>query len=330
MMPSIMSGSLIRETPPWARMSAGTRSSAITATAPASSAIFACSAVTTSMMTPPLSISAMPRLTPAVPVAVPPTVGGVLSGLVRVSLLVTVRPSAVCGRAGASARPGGGGCLQPTCRGAAVTVGSAVHEAGRRHVVQVDGPQVLGVAGEPEPAHAARERSARGGHDGVVVEPSCQLDPGAARARAPRRAAPPPGRGAAPRGRRRRPSRRAGQPTGPTPPARARRPAAARARCAASSSSSRLAGSRTSDDGELEGRRPTVAAAGSSSRPRATSIRWCIRSSRCAVQVSQSATTTTTRAERARTTSAGVVLTAHPRRPSRRPGARAPTTVSQS
>ena len=67
MMPSIMSGSLIRATPPWARMSAGTRSSAITATAPASSAILACSAVTTSMMTPPLSMSAMPRLTRWVP-----------------------------------------------------------------------------------------------------------------------------------------------------------------------------------------------------------------------------------------------------------------------
>ena len=63
-----MSGSLIRETPPWARMSAGTRSRAITATAPASSAILACSAVTTSMMTPPFSISAMPRLTREVPV----------------------------------------------------------------------------------------------------------------------------------------------------------------------------------------------------------------------------------------------------------------------
>src|SRR5690554_4972035 len=48
-------------------MSAGTRSSAMTATAPASSAIFACSAVTTSMMTPPLSISAIPRLTRVVP-----------------------------------------------------------------------------------------------------------------------------------------------------------------------------------------------------------------------------------------------------------------------
>ena len=43
-----------------ARMSAGTRSSAMTATAPASSAILAWSAVTTSMMTPPLSISASP------------------------------------------------------------------------------------------------------------------------------------------------------------------------------------------------------------------------------------------------------------------------------
>src|SRR4051794_33893250 len=68
MMLSIMSGSDIRETPPWARMSAGTRSNAITATAPASSAILACSAVTTSMITPPLSISAMPRLTRPVPV----------------------------------------------------------------------------------------------------------------------------------------------------------------------------------------------------------------------------------------------------------------------
>ena len=68
MMPSIMSGSLIREMPPSARMSAGTRSRAMTATAPASSAILACSGVTTSMITPPLSCSAMPRLTRSVPV----------------------------------------------------------------------------------------------------------------------------------------------------------------------------------------------------------------------------------------------------------------------
>ena len=53
----------MRATPPSRRMSAGTRSSAITAAAPASSAIFACSGVTTSMMTPPLSISARPALT---------------------------------------------------------------------------------------------------------------------------------------------------------------------------------------------------------------------------------------------------------------------------
>src|SRR5215207_10974818 len=65
----ISSGSLMRATPPWARMSAGTRSRAITATAPASSATLAWSAVTTSMMTPPFSISARPRLTGNVPVA---------------------------------------------------------------------------------------------------------------------------------------------------------------------------------------------------------------------------------------------------------------------
>src|SRR5436190_11016397 len=50
----------MRATPPSRRMSAGTRSSAITEAAPASSAIFACSAVVTSMITPPLSISARP------------------------------------------------------------------------------------------------------------------------------------------------------------------------------------------------------------------------------------------------------------------------------
>src|SRR5688572_29347815 len=62
-------GSAMRATPPSARMSAGTRSSAMTATAPASSAIFAWSAVVTSMMTPPLSISARPDLTLKVPVS---------------------------------------------------------------------------------------------------------------------------------------------------------------------------------------------------------------------------------------------------------------------
>src|ERR1700758_3179076 len=63
----ILSGSAIRATPPSRRMSAGTRSSAITAQAPASSAMRACSAVVTSMITPPLSISARPLLTRMVP-----------------------------------------------------------------------------------------------------------------------------------------------------------------------------------------------------------------------------------------------------------------------
>src|SRR5437588_6417458 len=65
----IISGSDMRATPPCTRVSAGTRSSAITATAPASSAIFACSELTTSMITPPLSISASPLLTRIVPVS---------------------------------------------------------------------------------------------------------------------------------------------------------------------------------------------------------------------------------------------------------------------
>src|SRR4051812_27855354 len=56
-------GLAMRATPPAARMSAGTRSSAMTATAPASSAMRACSAVVTSMMTPPFNISARPLFT---------------------------------------------------------------------------------------------------------------------------------------------------------------------------------------------------------------------------------------------------------------------------
>ena len=79
--------SLMRATPPSRRMSEGTRSSAMTATAPASSAIFACSAVTTSMMTPPLSISARPRLTRTPPVWGSCPLAAVLS-LVMFSLLV--------------------------------------------------------------------------------------------------------------------------------------------------------------------------------------------------------------------------------------------------
>src|SRR5215211_4821353 len=64
-----MLGSDMRATPPSLRMSAGTRSSAITDTAPAASATLACSGVTTSMITPPLSISARPVLTRRVAVS---------------------------------------------------------------------------------------------------------------------------------------------------------------------------------------------------------------------------------------------------------------------
>lgn len=67
---STIVGSAIRATPPAARISDGTRSKAMTATAPAASAILACSALTTSMMTPPFCISAMPRFTIIVPTSI--------------------------------------------------------------------------------------------------------------------------------------------------------------------------------------------------------------------------------------------------------------------
>ncbi|MNI84935.1 hypothetical protein D3C73_1418810 [compost metagenome] len=67
---STIVGSAIRATPPAARISEGTRSKAITAVAPAASAILACSAFITSMMTPPFCISAIPLLTRDVPVSI--------------------------------------------------------------------------------------------------------------------------------------------------------------------------------------------------------------------------------------------------------------------
>ncbi|OQA22472.1 MAG: hypothetical protein BWY60_00228 [Actinobacteria bacterium ADurb.Bin346] len=66
----IISGSAILATPPAALMSAGTLSSAMTETAPASSATLACSTVVTSIITPPLSISARPVLTFNVPFSI--------------------------------------------------------------------------------------------------------------------------------------------------------------------------------------------------------------------------------------------------------------------
>src|SRR5579864_5346576 len=58
----IFFGDAMRATPPCARICAGTRSSAITAAAPERSAISAWRASVTSMITPPLSISARPVL----------------------------------------------------------------------------------------------------------------------------------------------------------------------------------------------------------------------------------------------------------------------------
>src|SRR6266567_6775903 len=79
----------IRATPPSLRMSEGTRSSAITAQAPAFSAILACSAFVTSMITPPLSISAKPTFTrhsfePLLPLPLPFTFFASMSLLLSV------------------------------------------------------------------------------------------------------------------------------------------------------------------------------------------------------------------------------------------------------
>src|SRR5436190_13731321 len=62
MISRIFLGDAMRATPPSARICAGTRSSAITDTAPALSAISACSAFVTSIITPPFNISARPVL----------------------------------------------------------------------------------------------------------------------------------------------------------------------------------------------------------------------------------------------------------------------------
>src|ERR1043166_3424171 len=60
MISRIFFGEAMRATPPSALICAGTRSRAMTEVAPAFSAISACLASVTSIMTPPLSISAKP------------------------------------------------------------------------------------------------------------------------------------------------------------------------------------------------------------------------------------------------------------------------------
>src|SRR3954453_23418425 len=87
---SIFEGSAMRATPPAARMSAGTRSSAITAAAPADSATRAWSAVTTSMITPPLSISARPAFTRNV------AVSRIALDVIRTAVAFQVRNRRLC------------------------------------------------------------------------------------------------------------------------------------------------------------------------------------------------------------------------------------------
>src|SRR4029077_14523820 len=77
----------MRATPPSFRISEGTLSSAITATAPASSAILACSALVTSMMTPPFSISASPTFSLGVPLSMSSSPFRVRIGSLRESCL---------------------------------------------------------------------------------------------------------------------------------------------------------------------------------------------------------------------------------------------------
>src|SRR5689334_1784166 len=186
MIPSIMSGSLIRATPPWARMSAGTRSRAITATAPASSAIFACSGVTTSMITPPLSISAMPRFTGVVPVtgASPP-------------VAAVVSPRGACTSVTADLLVSGPGGARATSKGTPPDYGhprlpaqsdqprrrdgSVAEERGGWLVVEVDGAQLGRPAGQAQPPNPAPGPQHPGGDHHVVVEPARERDLAAVR-----------------------------------------------------------------------------------------------------------------------------------------------------
>src|SRR5215469_113062 len=145
-------------------MSAGTRSSAITATAPASSAIFACSAVTTSMITPPLSMSAMPRLTRWVPV-----------------WWVSEVPTTDTGLPYLLSRDGDNGlrlhgrrtpeCLNSqSAREVRHVSALLVHLAGRDRVVYFEKFRHRSAARQPEHAHQPAPPGGDRGDDRVVVE----------------------------------------------------------------------------------------------------------------------------------------------------------------
>src|ERR1700752_574285 len=80
MISRIFLGEAMRATPPSARICAATRSRAMTATAPARSAMVAWSALAPSIITPPLSISARPvfrRRLVLLPLEVLPLVGDI-------------------------------------------------------------------------------------------------------------------------------------------------------------------------------------------------------------------------------------------------------------
>src|SRR5262249_9147375 len=81
LMARIIAGSLARAMPPSRRICDGTRSRAMTAAAPASSASLACSGVVTSMMTPPFNISARPTLVTKVDFSMSDTPQGFGAGL---------------------------------------------------------------------------------------------------------------------------------------------------------------------------------------------------------------------------------------------------------
>ena len=178
-----------------------------------------------------------------------------------------------------SLRPGGR-------RPSRTRTGSVRDQRGRGYVVQVDGAQLGRVSRQAQPAHpAARAQRPCGDHD-VVVEPAGQLDPGAVagqlvdqrRDRRRPRAAPRTSAGSAN-------TARSAWDRSDSAASNSSRPAL-RAWCAASSSTSRLGGSSTSEEASSSVA-PDRRSSWASSVPRATSMRWCIRSSRLAVQVSQ-------------------------------------------
>src|SRR3954468_16841552 len=181
--PLMRIGSDMRATPPSRRMSAGARSSAITAAAPASSAILACSALTTSMITPPLSISASPALTRNVDSSRMPAMVATAAPTFRTDLLEAERPDAVVVlRRVAGVDPVGQrlqdrqqtGVRAHEGRGVRGVVERALRELGDLGQRRVDDRQrrSLAVAGDLHRAHDQRMRAAgaEADHERLAVD----------------------------------------------------------------------------------------------------------------------------------------------------------------